>query len=64
MNDKSYFDRTDEENYVIFLNALAGIEDDAGIENYSRDGISHLRAALAVFRAEFAARHKPGEKPE
>jgi hypothetical protein len=64
VSDESYFDRTDEENYVLFLNTLAGIEDDAGIEKYSREGISHLRAALAVFRAEFAERLKPGEKPK
>jgi hypothetical protein len=64
VSDELYFDRTEEENYALFLNALAGIEDDAGIENYSREGISHLRAALAVFRAEYGSKHKPVEKPK
>lgn len=61
---ESYFDRTEEENYACFLNAVAGLEDDAGIEGYSKKGREHLRAALAAFQSEFAERHKPVEKPE
>lgn len=57
MTDESYFDHTPEENYATFLNALAGIEDDAGIEGYSREGIRLLREALREFRAEFRVRH-------
>jgi hypothetical protein len=53
----SYFDRTPEENYTLFLNALAGIEDDAGIENYSQEGIRLLQEALAEFRSEYRTRY-------
>ncbi|WP_440141677.1 hypothetical protein [Bosea sp. (in: a-proteobacteria)] len=54
---QSYFDRTPEENYALFLNALAGIEDDAGMEGYSQEGIRLLREALEEFRSEYRVRH-------
>ena len=57
MTVESYFDRDPEENYADFLNALAGIEDDASVEGYSPDGIQFLRDALREFRAEFKVRH-------
>jgi hypothetical protein len=57
MTVASYFDRTPEENYTQFLNALAGIEDDAGIENYSQEGIRLLQEALAEFRPEYRTRY-------
>lgn len=57
MPDESYFDRDPQENYALFLNALAGIEDDATIEGYSQSGIQFLRDALREFRAEFQTRH-------
>ena len=44
--DRTYFDMTAEEVYGTFLSALAGLEDDAGIEGFSREGVEHLRAAL------------------
>lgn len=46
MTKESYFDRTPEENYASFLNALAGIADDAGIEGYSQEGTRFLQKAL------------------
>ena len=54
---RSYFDMTPEEVYATFLNALSALEDDAGVEGFSLEGLDHLRAALNVFRAEFNARH-------
>lgn len=57
MTDASYFDRTPAENYASFLNALAGIEDDAGIEGYSQEGIRLLQEALEEFRSEYRVRH-------
>jgi len=57
MTEESYFDRTPEENYASFLNALAGVEDDAGIEGYSQEGIRFLRRALEEFRSEYSSRH-------
>jgi hypothetical protein len=57
MTKDSYFDRAPEENYACFLNALAGIEDDAEIEGYSQDGIRFLREALREFRSEYRSRH-------
>ncbi len=57
MTEEPYFDRTPEENYAAFLNALAGIEDDAGIELYSQEGIRFLRKALEEFRSEYRSRH-------
>ena len=57
MRGESYFDRTPEENYASFLNALAGIEDDAGIEGYSQEGIRFLRKALEEFQSEYRSRH-------
>lgn len=51
----------------MFLNALAGIEDDAGINGYSQDGSALLREALEEFRSEFRIRYaynKSVEKPE
>ena len=57
MTKVSYFDRTPEQNYASFLNALAGIEDDAGIEGYSREGIRLLQEALEEFRSEYRSRH-------
>jgi len=57
MTVESYFDRTHEENYTLFLNALAGIEDDAVIENYSQEGIRLLQEALEEFRSEYRTRY-------
>ena len=57
MTKESFFDRTPEENYASFLNALAGIEDDAGIEGYSQDGIRLLQEAMEEFRSEYRSRH-------
>jgi hypothetical protein len=57
MAEESYADRTSEENYARFLNALAGIEDDAGIEGYSQEGIRLLRMALEAFRLEYRVLH-------
>lgn len=54
---RPYFDMDPEEVYAAFLNALAGLEDDAGIENYSPEGIAHLDAALKAFRMEYQTRH-------
>ncbi|WP_395624273.1 hypothetical protein [Sphingomonas daechungensis] len=54
---RSYFDMTPREVYATFLNALAGLEDDAGIEGFSREGLDQLRAALKTFEAEFRERH-------
>lgn len=64
MTGDSYRDRTDAQNYEVFLNALAGLEDDASIEGYSGEGQECLRAALSAFRAEFKSRHEPLEQPE
>ncbi len=67
MNEKSFHDHTPEEQYAMFLNALAGIEDDAGINNYSQDGIALLREALEEFRSEFRIRFEYNDqvdKPE
>ena len=67
MSERPYFDLTEEENYALFINALAGIHDDAGLENYSQEGIRLLWEALEVFRAEFRFRFpwdEPVEKPE
>ena len=55
--EKSYFDSTPQENYALFLNALAGLEDDAGIECYSQEGIRLLREALQEFRSDYRIRH-------
>ena len=55
--DRTYFDMTAEEVYGTFLSALAGLEDDAGIEGFSREGVEHLRAALQAFQAEYKQRH-------
>ena len=57
MTEGSYFGRTPEENYAPFLNALAGIKDDAGIGGYSQAGIRILREGLAGFRSEYRSRH-------
>ena len=57
MTAEGYADRTAEENYAQFLNALAGLEDDAGIENYSQEGLRLLRGALAEFLSEYRARY-------
>lgn len=57
MTKKSYFDHTPKKNYASFLNALAGIEDDAGIESYSQEGIRSLREALEEFRSKYRSRH-------
>lgn len=54
-------------NYALFINALAGIHDDAGIDNHSMAGTKLLWEAMEVFRSEFRARfpfEEPGEKPE
>ena len=58
MAQESYFDRTPEQNYSLFLIALAGIEVDAGIEGYSQEGIRLLREALEEFRSEYRIRHQ------
>lgn len=58
---RSYFDMSPEDVYATFLNALAGLDDDASIEGYSREGLDHLSAALRCFRAEFKTRHGNGE---
>lgn len=57
MKAESYFDRTPEENYALFLNALAGLEDDAGIENYTQKGVRLLQEALEEFRSEYRSRY-------
>lgn len=58
--DRSYHDMTAEELYAGFLNALAGLEDDASIEGYSREGLDQLRAALTTFQEEFSGRYGSG----
>ena len=58
---RSYFDMTPEEVYATFLNALAGLQDDAEIEGFSRQGVDQLHAALKIYRAEFRERHAGGE---
>lgn len=55
--EDSYFDRAPDQHYAEFLNALAGIEDDAAIENYAPEGIRLLPEALKEFRAEFRSRY-------
>lgn len=57
MTEGSYFGRMPEENYAPFLNALAGIKDDAGIGDYSQEGIRILREGLAEFRSTYRSRH-------
>ncbi len=57
MTAEGYAERTAEENYALFLNALDGLEDDAGIENYSLEGLRLLREALAEFRSEYRTRY-------
>jgi hypothetical protein len=54
---RSYSDMTPEEVYARFLKALSGLEDDAGIEGYSQEGLDHLRAAQSAFQKKFSARH-------
>lgn len=63
MNDKVrfYYDMTPEEVYAGFLNTLAGLEDDAAIEGYSRAGVDQLRNALVTFQAEYRTRHESGK---
>jgi len=63
MTDGSYYDRTEEENYALFINALAGMEDGAGIENYSREGIRLLGEALKAFQADFRSRYPEPPRP-
>jgi hypothetical protein len=55
--NRSHFDMTPKEVYATFLSALAGLEDDAGVEGFSREGLQQLRAALKTFEAEFFERH-------
>jgi hypothetical protein len=57
LTEQSYLDREPRENYALFLNALAGLEDDAGVECYSQQGIRLLREALEEFRSDYRARH-------
>ena len=54
---RSWHDMEPEEQYALFLNALAGIADDAGINGYSREGTDYLARALQTFRAEYYERH-------
>ena len=56
-NVRSYFDMAPEEVYAKFLNGLAGLEDDASTEGFSREGLGHLHATLMALRAEFKLRH-------
>ncbi|MEG3177765.1 hypothetical protein U1872_16115 [Sphingomonas sp. RB3P16] len=57
MAGKSHFDSTPQENYALFVNALAGLEDDAGIECYSQEDIRLFREALEEFRSDYRVRH-------
>lgn len=57
VTEQAYLDREPRENYALFLDALAGLEDDAGIECYSQQGIRLLQAALEEFRSDYRARH-------
>ncbi len=56
-DQRSYFEMTPEEVYATFLNALAGLEDDASVEGFSREGLEHLRSALKAFRKDYFERH-------
>ena len=57
LTEQSYLDHEPKENYALFLNASAGLEDDAGIECYSQQGIRLLREALEEFRSDYRVRH-------
>ena len=54
---QSYFDMSRKDVYGTFLNALAGLEDDASIEGFSPEGLAHLRSALIAFRKDYVGRH-------
>jgi hypothetical protein len=56
-DSKVVFRSTPEANYALFLNALAGIEDDAEIEDYSQEGMRLLLEALEKFRSEYRTRY-------
>ena len=56
MNEGSRLDRIEQQNYSLFLKGLAGVQDNAGIECYSQDGIRLLREALEDFLAEYRDR--------
>ena len=51
---------TEQEYYLYFLNALAGVIDDAGLNCYNREGIDLLNKAEKIFVAEFKSRHPHG----
>ena len=54
---RSYFDKTPRNVYASSINALAGPQDDAGFEGFSREGLEQLGAPLRSFEAEFLERH-------
>jgi hypothetical protein len=56
VSEKTWHDFTPQEQYEMFLNGLAGIQDDAAINGYSQEGISLLREALEDFQSEFRTR--------
>jgi hypothetical protein len=56
MNKGSHLARIEQQNYSLFLKGLDGVQDDAGIECYSQDGIRLLREALEAFLAEYRDR--------
>ncbi|HEV2080287.1 MAG TPA: hypothetical protein VGR19_10400 [Allosphingosinicella sp.] len=69
MSGESYFDRTRAENFLLFLNSLRGVLDDAITENYSDEGIRLLQEALEDFESDYRIRYagldvKPVEKPK
>ena len=53
---------SEQEYYALFINALGGIHDDAGMNNYSMEGTKLLWEAMEIFRSEFRSRF-PYEEP-
>jgi hypothetical protein len=56
---------TPADYYGYFMTALMGLEDDATMSGYSKQGQELLREAIEVFWTEFTERH-PGhwDKPD
>lgn len=42
--------------YAMFLNALAGLIDDAELQRWDQDGVAHLREATDYFRSDYRMR--------
>ncbi len=42
--------------YAMFLNALAGLIDDAEMSGWDEDGLTHLREAQEFFRSDYRIR--------